>query len=152
QTLESDVKTAFGGLKERAPAPPPRNAPVPIHKDTLVSVVTDPEITQSAVTVVRKRPKDPSATVGDYRRDLVQQLFEQMLNARFEEIGRRPDAKFLGAGVGGEGLSSDVEAEALSASVQDGKILDGLASVALEAKRAREFGFAASELDRAKKR
>ena len=151
QTLESDIKTAFSGVKDRAPAPPPRNVTVPLHKETLVSVVTDPELTQSNVDLLRKRPKDPSSTVGDYRRELVQQLFEQMLNARFEEIGRRPDAKFLSAGVSGEGLSNDVVAESLSASVQDGKILDGLASVALEAKRAREFGFAASELDRAKK-
>jgi zinc protease len=151
QTLESDVKAAFSGLKDRAPAPPQRNAPVPIHNETLVSVVTDPEITQSSVTVLRKRPKESSSTVGDYRRDLVQRLFEQMLNARFSEIGRKPDAKFLGADVGGEGLSSDVEAESLSASVQDGKVLDGLASVALEAKRARQFGFGAGELDRAKK-
>jgi zinc protease len=152
QTLESDIKSAFGAVKDRAPAPPPRNVTVPMHKDTLISAVSDPEITQSQISVLRKRPKDPSGTVGDYRRDLVQQLFEAMLNARFEEIGRRPDAKFLGAGVGSEGLSSDAEAEALSASTQDGKILDGLASVALEAKRAREFGFAAGELDRAKKR
>ncbi|HEX6465340.1 MAG TPA: insulinase family protein [Vicinamibacterales bacterium] len=152
QTLESDIKTAFSGASDRSPAPPPRNVTVPLHKETLVSVVTDPEITRSSVSLLRKRPKDPTGTVGDYRRDLVQQLFEQMLNARFEEIGRRPDAKYLGAGVSSEGLSSDVVAESLSASVQDGKILDGLASVALEAKRAREFGFAASELDREKKR
>ncbi len=151
QALESDIKTAFGGLKDRAPAPPARNVTVPLHKETLVSAVSDPEITQSSVSLLRKRARDPSGTVADYRRDLVQQLFEQMLNARLEEIGRRPDAKFLAAGVGDEGLSSDVEAESLSATTQDGKILDGLVSVALEAKRAREFGFAAGELDRAKK-
>src|ERR1051326_3199385 len=152
QTLESDIKTAFSGVKDRAPAPQPRNADVPPNRETLISAVSDPEITQSSISVLRKRPKDPSGTVGDYRRDLVQQLFEAMLNARFEEIGRRPDAKFLGAGVGGEALSTTVEAESLSASVQDGKMLHGLASIALEAKRAREFGFAAGELERAKKR
>src|SRR2546430_13040620 len=32
---------------------------------------------------------------SDYRRDLVERLFDQMLNDRFEEIGRRPDATFL---------------------------------------------------------
>jgi zinc protease len=39
----------------------------------------------------------------------------------------------------------------LGANVQSGKIAEGLTSVALEAKRAREFGFSAAELDRAKK-
>ena len=74
-----------------------------------------------------------------------------MLNDRLDEISRRPDAKFLGAGMGGGGLSKDVETVSLGANVQSGKISDGLASVALEAKRAREYGFSASELDRAKK-
>jgi zinc protease len=152
QLLEADIKSAFSGVKDRSPAPPARNVSVPMHKETLISAVSDPEITRSSISVLRKRPKDPSGTVGDYRRDLVQQLFEAMLDARFEEIGRRPDAKFLGASVGGEGLSSDAEAEALSASTQDGKLLDGLTATALEAKRAREYGFAAGELDRAKKR
>jgi zinc protease len=151
QKLEDEVKATFAAVKPRAPEPPARNVVVPLHKDTLVSVVTDPELTRSSVTLLRKRPQDPEDTVGDYRRDLVQRLFEQMLNERFDELARRPDAKFLRAGVYGERLSSDVEAESLSASVQDGHIQDGLAAIALEAKRAREFGFGAGELDRAKK-
>jgi zinc protease len=151
QKLEDGIKAAFGGLQARTPAPPPRRVDVPLHKETLVSVVTDPEITQSSVTLLRKRHRAPESTVGDYRRDLVQRLFEQMLNERFDEITRRADAKFLRAGVYGGGLSSDVETESLSASVQDGRIPEGLAAVALEAKRAREFGFGAAELDRAKK-
>jgi hypothetical protein len=50
-----------------------------------------------------------------------------------------------------EGLSEDVEAVSLGASVVDGGITEGLKAVALEAKRAREFGFGAGEFDRAKK-
>jgi zinc protease len=89
--------------------------------------------------------------VIDYRRSLVQRFFEQMLNDRLDEIARRADAKFLGAGMGGGGLSQDVETVSLGANVQDGKIAEGLASVAIEAKRARDYGFSAAELDRAKK-
>jgi zinc protease len=151
QKLVDDITSAFAGVKDRAPEPPPRQADVPMHKETLVSVVTDPEVTQSSVAVLHKEPKPSEDTVADYRRDLVQRLFEQMLNERFDEISRQPDAKFLGAGVGGEGLSSTVEAEALSARVQNGRIGEGLASIALEARRARQFGFSAAELDRAKK-
>src|SRR4029077_4767119 len=51
----------------------------------------------------------------------------------------------------GEGLSKDVETVSLGASVPDGGITGGLSAVALEAKRAREFGFGAAEFDRAKK-
>ena len=48
------VKAAFGGLKARAPAPPERKVDVPLHKETLVSIVTDNEITQSSVSLVRQ--------------------------------------------------------------------------------------------------
>ena len=116
-----------------------------------MSVVTDPEITQSSVSLIHKRPRGASDKVGDYRRELVQRFFEQMLNDRLDEISRRADAKFLGAGMSGGGLSKDDETVSLGANVQEGKLLEGLASVALEAKRAREFGFNAAELDRAKK-
>ena len=149
--LEAMVKAAFGGLKARGPAPAERKVEVPLHKETLVSIVTDPEITQSSVSLILKRPRASSDRVGDYRRQLVQRFFEQMLNDRLDEISRRPDATFLGAGMGGSGLSKDVETVSLGANVPSGKISEGLASVALEARRAREFGFSPPELDRAKK-
>src|SRR6266851_1680513 len=151
QKLEDMVKADFGGLAARGAAPPARKVAVPLHQETLVSIVTDPEITQSSISLIRKRARGASDTVGDYRRTLVQRFFEQMLNDRLDEISRRPDASFLGAGMGGGGLSQDVETVSLGANVQDGKITAGLASVALEAKRARELGFSAAELDRAKK-
>src|SRR4029079_9240520 len=72
EKLEAMVKATFGGLKDRAPAPPPRNVDVPLHQETLISVVTDTEITQSSVSLLRKRPRSPSGTVADYRRELVQ--------------------------------------------------------------------------------
>jgi zinc protease len=149
--LEGMIKAAFGGLTARTPSATARTVQVPLHKSTLVSVVTDPEITQSSVSLVRKRPRSPSGTVGDYRRGLVRQLFEQMLNDRLDELARRSDAKYLGAGMFSGGLSKDVETVSLGASVQDGRIVEGLTAVALEAKRAREFGFAPGEFDRAKK-
>ena len=152
QRLEAMVKTTFTALKSRGTTPPERKVDVPLHKETLVSIVTDNEITQSSVALVRKRPRGGSTTVGDYRRTLVQQFFEQMLNDRFDELSRRPDARFLGAGMFGEGLSKTVETVSLGANVQSGKIAEGLAAVAIEAKRAREFGFNAGELDRTKKR
>ena len=64
QTLTDEVKAAFGPLKPRSAAPPERKADVPLHKDLLISVVTDPEVTQSSVTIVRKRPRPGEAHVG----------------------------------------------------------------------------------------
>jgi zinc protease len=151
QKLEDLIKAAFSGLTPRGPAPAATTVTVPLHEETLVSVVSDPEVTQSSVTLLRERPRQYQMTVADYRRSLVQRLFEQMLNDRFDEISRRPDAKFLGAGTGSGPLSKDVETVSLGAGTEDGKLADGLTAVAVEAKRAREFGFSGGELERARK-
>ena len=81
----------------------------------------------------------------------MQRFFEQMLNERFDDLSRKPDAKFLGAGIYGGSLSPDVATESLGATVQDGKIRRGSRPSRSKAKRAREFGFGADEMDRASK-
>ena len=146
------VEAKFGAIKPRpGPPPAPRVDEVPLQKDLLVSVVTDPELTRSSVSIIRKRPREKERTVGDYRRDLVQRLFEQMLNERFDELVRRPDAKFLGAGVYDGTLSPDVETVTLGANAQSGHLIESMTAAAIEAKRARQYGFGAGELDRARK-
>ena len=66
-----------------------------------------------------------------------------MIDDRFNELERKPDAKFLGAGVGNGGLSRDVSTFTMAAPVQDGRIEAGIGVLATEAMRVREFGFSA---------
>jgi zinc protease len=148
--MEADIRTAFSPLEARAPAAPDPDTSVPIPHPLLVSVVTDTELTQSSVEVMRKRPSQGSSRVGDYRRSVVGRMVEQMIDERFSELSRRSDAKFLSAGAGDGALSRTVDAFVFHARVPDGKIEEGVAVLAAEARRVREFGFNASELARAK--
>ena len=149
--VETLIQSAFGSLRARAPLPPPPANAVPLHKDLLVNVAADPEVTRSSVEIVRKRPSEPQKTAGDYRRMLVESLFQRMFNERFSELTLKPDARFLGAGSGGGGLSLAVDTFSLRAGVVDGKIVDGLQALEIEARRVRDFGFTPGELDRAKR-
>ncbi len=148
--IEQSVRTLFGPLAARAPAAPEPDRTVPLHSQLLVNVATDPELTRSNVQLVRKRSREAGQRIADYRRGLVQQLIEHMIGERFTELARRPDARFLGAGAGGGSLSRTVDVFSFSASVEDGRIADGLSALAVEARRVREFGFGTGELDRAK--
>ncbi|MFN7984737.1 MAG: insulinase family protein [Vicinamibacterales bacterium] len=148
--IERGIREAFGPLQARAAAAPPPDGAVPIHSGKLVSVIADPEVTSSSVQILHKRAAEPDDTVGDYRRSIVASLFARMLNERFGELARKPDAKFLSAGGGGGSLSPTVDSFGLSARVQDGGIADGLTALRIEARRVLQYGFAASELDRAK--
>jgi zinc protease len=149
--MESDLRATFAPLTARAPAAPEPDRTVPINAQMLVNVTTDPELTRSSVQVLRKRPRDPDDTVNDYRREVVQRIVDHMIDERFDELARKPDARFLGAGAGNQTLARRVDAYVMSATTQDGKIGDGLNAIAVEAKRLRDFGFGDAEMDRAKR-
>jgi zinc protease len=149
--IEARVKTMFGGMVQPATPPPARSYDVPLHSELLVEVATDPEATQSSVSVMRKRKKLGEGTVGDYRRNLAEQMVYQMLDARFDELSRKADAQFLGAGAYENSLSPTVMLFALSAGVEEGKIVQGLSALEIETNRVQKYGFGAEELERARK-
>ena len=149
--METAIRASFGGVKDRAPEAPLPNNAVPLPSQLLVNITTDPELTSSSIELIHKRTKEGESRIGDYRRDLVARLFEEMFNDRFSELERKPDAKFLAAGAGDGGLSPTVNLFELQARVKDGGLADGLSALAVEGRRVRQFGFTATELDRAKK-
>jgi zinc protease len=142
------IRTRFGRL-ERAASPRPRGRyDVPVQDTTMVAVAVDPEATSSRVTVAWRVPSDHRGTVGAYRQSLVGQLHDQMLNIRLEELTRRENPPFLGAGMGRWNMVRTAEVVSLGAVVQDGGLERGLDVAATEVERVRRHGFTAGELDR----
>ena len=149
--LEALIKKEFEALAKPATPAPSRDYPVPLQSEVLAKMATDAEATQSSVSIVRKRPSATEGTVGAYRQNLVDSMASEMLNERFDEISRKPDAPFLGAGAYDGSLSTAVDTFTLSASVQDGKIERGLVALEVEANRVEQYGFGPGELERARK-
>jgi len=149
--VEALFKKEFGPLAKPATPAPARDYPLPLQSEVLVKMATDAEATQSSVSIVRKRTREPQDKVSDYRRTLISSLADEMLNERFDEISRKADAPFLSAGAYGGALTPTVSSFTLAASVQDGKIERGLAALEVEANRVEQHGFGAAELDRARK-
>src|SRR5580693_1306655 len=71
QQIENAIRADFAPLKARAAAARLPDGTVPILRQFSASIVTDPEVTQSSVEIVRKRPKETDGRVADYRRDVV---------------------------------------------------------------------------------
>jgi zinc protease len=147
---EGLVRKYFGSIPAAAPGQRQVHA-IPEHAETRYVTLSDPEQQSSSVTVMHKRPLRELRTVADYRRSLVQGLAYQMLNARFSEIARQPEAPFLAASAGDDALGRTVEAFAVSARVRDGQITRGLTALAQELERVEQHGFGEAELDRAKR-
>ena len=144
------VQQRFGAIPAAKGALEAVDRTVPPHKETLFTIATDPEAQGWSVALAHKRPVEAEVTVGDYRRSLIQQLATQMLNLRFREIARQPQAPFLAAEAEGSSLGRSVELYELGAAVQEGGIDAGLEAIIVEARRMQQFGFGAEELERAR--
>ncbi|HTR77785.1 MAG TPA: pitrilysin family protein, partial [Gemmatimonadaceae bacterium] len=148
--IEALITSRFSGLKNPTNERPRTLAPVPDNAAPLIAIATDKEATGSSVELSFKVPRQRDSTVGDYRRDLVEQLYLAMLNARFAEIAQKPDAPFLDAGASfGSFGARTIDAFTLGADVKDGGIDQGIDALILETRRA-ELGFLDAELARAK--
>ncbi|HEY3874534.1 MAG TPA: pitrilysin family protein, partial [Candidatus Kapabacteria bacterium] len=79
------IKSEFSPLTNPANERPRTEFPIPPHSDTYVAINTDKEMPQTIFSAMFVRPKEYEVTVGDYRKDLVTQLYDQMLNARVQE-------------------------------------------------------------------
>ncbi|HEY1305003.1 MAG TPA: insulinase family protein [Vicinamibacterales bacterium] len=150
EKAEALVRQHFSGMPVRPPAV--RSVyEIPAHQDTRYVSLSDKELQSSSVTIMHKHPLRELRTMGDYRRTLAEGLVYQMMNARFAEIARRPDAPFLGASAGDDTLGRTIESFEVSARVKDGAIATGLTALATELARVRQHGFGEAELDRAKR-
>jgi zinc protease len=84
--VENLIRQHFAHI---APATDPRPRTVfevPGHSETLVTVATDAEATNSTVSVYFKQALREAGTVGAYRQGIVERLYTGMLNNRFFEI------------------------------------------------------------------
>jgi len=125
---------------------------VPAHPGTLYAPATDPEATSTRVSLYVKADPQPQETVADYRRELVEAMYNGMLNERFQELAKKPDAPFIGAGSFSTRFIRSLEAYVLAARVREGRISESLEVLLTETERLRRHGFTASELERTKER
>jgi len=149
--MEKLIRDHFSDLPQRTE---PKEVPrydVPAHDQTLFTIASDKEATESSVALLCKRPRRSEKTVRDARDDLKAELFSQMLNARFDEIAHRANPPFLNAFAGNFQFTRNTSLYFVQASVKDGQQAKAFDALLEETARVRAHGFLASELDRAKR-
>jgi len=126
----------------------------PNHKETLIAVVSDKEASNSIVRLMYKDKEisEPMKTVGDYRKNLVETLFSQMMNSRLNELRNKPNPPFVFAGSSHSGtFARNREAYQSFALTSETGQLNALKTILQENKRVQKYGFKGGELERAKK-
>ena len=148
--MEALIRARFSEIPRPASPKPRPVYNVPARPGTSYSIASDPELAGTQVSVYHTKPAQDESTIGSYRDRIVLGLFTSMLNLRFAEISRKPDAPFLGAGASQGALVRTTEATMLSASVRPNEVERGLSAIFEEAERVARFGFTQTELDRQK--
>ena len=150
EEMVAKVKTKFSSI----PAPnEPREKKyfeIPNHKETLIKVVTDKEAQMPVSYVIYKHPLEISKTIGDYRKTIVQGIYNGIINNRLAEKTQLPEPPFLGGQSVFAELIGPKSAYISVAVTQNGKIEEGLKAVLIENERVRKYGFTDSELERQK--
>ena len=154
--VEAKIKTLMADI----PASPADAAQkevimVPATEEPIISIFTDPELTQSSVMMFARRdalPKEYKNTIIGYTYDIIQSFVTVMMNARFEEIAQAADAPFLGGGMdeGSFGICPTMESTMFSATAHENRIDEAFRAMYTEMERMRRHGFTAGEFERAK--
>ncbi|MEX0968326.1 MAG: insulinase family protein [Bacteroidia bacterium] len=149
--MEQKIKTRFSTLPA-SPKPVVREFyEVPDHKEVLAKVATDPEATFTTISVNYKNDKQEYTTADDYRKTIMQDLYNQMLNARLEELNSKSDPPFVFYYSGFSSLTRTKDAYTSMGYVKEDGIMRGLETLLTETERIQRHGFTESELERAKK-
>ena len=148
--IEELIEEHFSFLPVRDEPRPRDTFTVPDHEETLITIATDPEATESGVSIYYKQPMRATITIGDFRRLMVERLYNRMLNNRLFELTQQPDPPFMYASSGQGRLIRSKEVYVLGASVADGGVVRGLEAILTEAERVARHGFTATEMEREK--
>ncbi|TDI83477.1 MAG: insulinase family protein [Caldithrix sp.] len=148
--IEGLIKKYFSRIKGPEHKRERRSYPVPDHRETLFALASDPEATNTSISMYYKQDLGEEGTAGAYRESLVEALYNGMLNDRLDELRRKAEPPLLA------GFSSKVsfirtkKFYVLGATVREDGIEKGLEAVLTEAQRVKQFGFTQTELERQK--
>ncbi len=148
--IEAQVKLQFSGLKNPAHERVRAKYTVPLTGKNHFIAVTDKEMITTEAEIMIKHKAPELKTAADYRAALVNNLFDQMLSARYAELLRKSDPPFISGSAGISGFMGGLDAYDVSVQAKPGELEKGLKAVWRETERLKRFGFTATELERAK--
>jgi zinc protease len=146
--MEASIRQRFAAIPMPAAPRVREYATVPDHDETLVSIETDKEYPLASVGLLWLRSRDSVRTVGDFRRSLVSNFYDGMVNARFSEMSQRADAPFAFAQGGRGSFVRTKDAYQLFAGVKESGFEKAAEALLAESERIARFGFTQTELDR----
>ncbi|MGK0389532.1 MAG: zinc protease [Maribacter sp.] len=149
--MEKEIKERFGTLKNPEKPREKIEYDVPMHKETLISIVTDKEASSTQVQIMYKHDPMKVNNMGDYRTRMVHSMYNRMLSTRLQELTKKADPPFLYGFSSYTNIVRTKDAYYGAAGVEPTGVLKGLEALLLENQRVLKHGFTSTELERTKK-
>ncbi|MBM3436877.1 MAG: insulinase family protein, partial [Bacteroidetes bacterium] len=144
------IKGLFGQVPKVVNSREHQVTPVPDHKETLVTVQKDKEAQYSMIQIFYKHPTSEIKDMSYYRETMLQQLINNMMNARLQELQLSADPPFVYSYTAYTDLVRSKDAFVSFAIARNNEMQKALKALLIENERVKQFGFTQTELGRAK--
>ena len=152
---EAEIKRLFSPIKVPANAAKVVAEEVPDNNEAIYVFDKDREMPINQIVVFMKHdavPNEDKSSIAYLIQDYVTDIIGDMLGARFSEMTQEPDCPFVQAFCSDDNflLSRTKDAFQMIGVPKEGKDMETLAALIRESKRALDYGFTATEYERAK--
>ena len=148
ENIVSLIKEHFSPLTNPTQARPREIYSVPLTSNDSVHFVTDTEETTTSLQVLFNHKAKPLQTQGDYRDELILEMYLYLLNQRLSEIDMQQDPPFVVAEIYVDQLTPKNTEYALAFIPLNNDFERGFEAILTEINRVRQHGFLNSELER----
>ena len=150
--VEGKIKTLFSAIPAEVNPPERYKAEIPPHKETLFTLVTDPESPSYSVSIYIKHPgTDPKEkNLMYYRNQIGTMLFNNIMRDRITELLQKGQPPFVAGNIMYGNLMGNYNVMAIAGNAHAGKTGEALKAIYTEAQRVKRHGITNAELERAK--
>ncbi|RLD47657.1 MAG: insulinase family protein, partial [Bacteroidetes bacterium] len=149
--VEKKIKEIFGSIPKTENPRKYVQEDIPDNDKPIIAIMSDKENPSSAVQIFIKQPKFYIKTVGDYRTSLTFDLFSKMINDRLTELTHSDNPPYSYGYAGYSDFIGPKDVYIMMAATKEGQTLKGAEALLRENYRVKQYGFTATELERAKK-
>lgn len=156
EKVEATIKRQFADVPKPVGAAERVYEPVPDFKEVHTSIATDKEAVGTNIGVYflsERTPKELRASQMGVVEDYLKGILSAVINERFSDITKKPNAPFVGAGAYFDRfiVAETKDAFTFTAVAADGKFDPAFRALVTEIERLAQHGINKSELERAKK-
>ena len=150
ENIQKLIKQHFGSIPSKQNPKERTIYEVPDHKEPLFAIATDIEATRNGVSLYFKHDIEEQTKIEDYRKYIIINIYNNMLNLRFQELTKEADPPFLYAFSGEGRFVRSKGVYFIGSGVKENGIERGLEALLTEAERVKLHGFTQSEFERGK--